>query len=81
MHITSEHARYDFESMIKKDPSKFKTVLVKNPKYAKDVTWTLVINEIPFRKINYGSGVILFIRNDVELCSRCHGTGSEAGGK
>ena len=73
--IVSDNVRWDFEQAVKKDPSAFDKVLVKRAEFAKDVTWTLVVNKIPFRRINYGSGVVLFVRNDKKICRHCAGKG------
>ena len=67
MIIECEHTRYDWEVALKKDPGSFDEVLVKDPKIAKRVTLALVTNKILFRKINYGCGVLLFVRNDKKV--------------
>ena len=53
----------------------FKAILTKSPQFHKDITYALVVNNIPFHKMSYGAGVYKFVKNDGSICDKCLGEG------
>ncbi len=77
MHILTDYQFWELERIIKKDPNQFDEVLLKDAALAKRVTWLLVTNGLLFNKINYGCGVVLFIKNNnIMTCRHCGGKGT-----
>lgn len=61
--------------IIKKiEKKEFQYALLRDAQCAKQIIWNLVINDIPFSIINYGSGVKRIIHQGV-VCEHCFGKG------
>lgn len=70
--VLNDQQRYEVEQSIIK--GEFKGCLLKNADYHKMITFTLVKNNIPFHRVNYGAGVIKLLLNE-NVCIHCKGKG------
>ena len=71
--VYEQHQVYETRQLIKNN--KFESCIIKYSKHAKDIIFELVINDIPFHRISYGSGIIKLLKNDGNICEYCHGRG------
>lgn len=71
--ITCDHQRYELEQEIKK--GKFEGCTIKSADLHKRITWILVINNVPFQRVNYGAGVYKLMPNNGKVCTICSGKG------
>ena len=70
--ITCETQRWEVEQEIK--AGEFEGCILKSSTYHRMITWTLVVNEVPFHRVNYGAGVITLLPN-TNVCPNCSGKG------
>lgn len=68
-----QHHWWDLRNALPKGD--FVSIMTKSPKYAKEITFALAVNNIPFTKISYGSGVYKFVKNNGTICDKCMGEG------
>lgn len=72
-HVYTDHSYWECRDKIRN--GNFSGCFTKNAKFANDITWQLVIHNVPFHVVNYGSGVKRFLKNGT-VCDKCHGRGS-----
>lgn len=70
--VNSEYQWFELRKRLRNKD--FDSCICKNSRILKDIIFELVINDIPFHKINYGLGVYKIIRNGI-ICEHCLGKG------
>lgn len=68
----SDHQRYAVEKEIK--AGTFTGCIVKHAHIHKAITFTLVVNDVQFHRVNYGAGVVKLLPNK-NVCAHCEGKG------